>query len=155
MLDYDGTLYQLLEDTIRGAHVGVSRRERRRYLSGTWVRDVPSEALLWWRRRWGEHGYKSPQHIYPTKSPNGCYIGLEMLPRWGKGPDGLWFTPAQHAAVAALWQDIKRRHGLDDKPGRLVGHEDLDAYARWDEIGGWDPGAMRGWPRFDWDKVRR
>lgn len=154
---YDGQLYQMLEDNIYGAHVGISSDERTKYLNGTWVnhKDITATAVAQWKERWPT--YKSPQHLYPTTSPNGCYIGIEMVPLMRARDNGLWFTDAQHEAVQRLANDLAKRHGWPedwvDTP-RLVGHEDVDAFARWDKNGGWDPGAMRLSPRFDWDAIK-
>ncbi len=149
----DGTLYQMLEANIRGAHVGISRRERKRYLNGRWENDVPSGALRLWMNQWED--VKSPQHLYPTKSPNSCYVGVEMLPLLEATEEGLWFTPEQHQALLDLYRQLAVMYNwplctiaLPNK--RFLGHEDIDAYARWQKSGGWDPGALREKPRFDW-----
>lgn len=153
LIDHDGTLYQMLGANVRGAHVGISRSERRRYLSGGWKDDVPTGALWLWMHRW--EGEKSPQHLYPTKSPNGCYVGVEMLPLEEATKDGLWFTPEQHKALLDLYQQLALMYGwslctsvLPSKS--FLGHEDIDAYARWQKSGGWDPGSLRDRPRFSW-----
>lgn len=158
VIDHDGTIFQMLDDDRRGAHVGISLRERLSYLSGRWIinKKIPFKARLLWKNRWPD--FKSPQHLYPTKSPNACYIGVELLPLANEDvePGGLWFTPAQHAAVRDLALDLAGRHGWPEGwmgTPRLVGHEDVDAFARWDGRGGWDPGAMRIRPRFSWDLV--
>ncbi len=156
VIDYDGTIYQIQGDNLRGAHVGVSRAERKKYLSGEWRGDFREEALWHWDQKWKPR--KSPQHLYPTKSPNQCYVGIEMVPiaRKDRLDDGLWFTPAQHRSAAAIACDLARRYGWPDKwweTPRLVAHEDIDAYGRWDRHGGWDPGALRTLHRFDWNLV--
>lgn len=153
----DGTLYQMVEDNIYGAHVGISASERSAYLNGSWInhRDITEDAVAQWRRRWP--GFKSPQHLYPTESPNACYVGIEMVPLPEARDNGLWFSTAQHEAVRILAHDLAQRHGWPDgwmDTPRLVGHEDVDAFARWDKRGGWDPGAMRASPRFDWGYVK-
>lgn len=149
LIDYDGTIHQFVRDDRRGAHVGISRTERECYLDVSWVLDVPRATLELWQTRWGQ---KSPQQLYPGKSPNGAYIGVELLPRL----DGR-FTLAQYRSLARLWIDICQRHDLHARyyypDSRLLGHEDLDAYGRWHKhIGGWDPGALktRGDQLFDW-----
>jgi len=156
LIGYDGTIYQMLEDDRRGAHVGVSALDRMRYLSGRWLKRVKARAVELWRSRW--KGYKSPQHLYPTKSPNSCYIGVEMVPLEEPDEDsGLWFTEAQHEAVAQLANDLAKRHGWPEnwkETPRLVGHEDVSPLTRWDNQGGWDPGALRPRPRFSWAKIR-
>ncbi len=153
VIDHDGTIYQMLPDNRRGAHVGISRKERRGYLSGRWIKETSIPVGFAWRRRWP--GFVSPQHLYPTRSPNSCYVGVELLPLLAQhvGSDGLWFSKAQHRAVGALARDMAERHGWPEgweESPRLVGHEDIDAYARWDRRGGWDPGALRAGPRFSW-----
>lgn len=153
VIDYDGTIYQMLEDNIRGAHVGISVSERLSYLSGRWRKTARALGVELWRERWP--GHRSPQHLYPTRSPNGCYVGVELvpLPSGRVGADGLWFTREQHQAVAELARDLAARHDWPDyweRSPRFLGHEDIDAFARWDLAGGWDPGSMRPRPRFDW-----
>lgn len=155
--DYDGCIYQMLDDNIRGAHIGLSRRDRQDYLSGRWTIGQSAEALAMWRARWP--GKKSPQHLYPTRSPNGCYVGVELLPLAAEdvGDDGLWFTPAQHVAVRNLAWDLAHRHRWPEGwqwSARLLGHEDLTPHSRWQLRGGWDPGALRDIPRFGWARVR-
>jgi len=158
VIGYDGTIYQMLEDDRRGAHVGVSLLDRASYLSGRWLRSkkIQSRVVALWRKRWS--GYKSPQHLYPTRSPNSCYIGVEMIPLPHLSDDNLWFTEEQHVAAAALARDIARRHGWPENwmnTPRLVGHEDISPLTRWDRNGGWDPGALRTTPRFSWAKITR
>lgn len=157
VIGYDGTIHQMLDDDRRGAHVGISLTERATFLSGRWLRKgaLPPKAVALWQARWP--AYKSPQHLYPTQSPNGCYLGVELVPlAERRRENGLWFTDAQHGAVRDLATDIEIRHRF---PGnwrttpRLVGHEDIDAFGRWDPGGGWDPGAMRQKPRFDWGRI--
>jgi hypothetical protein len=156
--DVRGTLYQIQPDDRLAAHVGISASERADYLSGRWrtAWGLPAEAVERWERRWP--GYASPQALYPTKSPNACYVGLELLPLEVAAvkSDGLWYTPEQHEAVALLGVDLARRHswprGWQNSP-RLVGHEDLDAKERWDRGGGWDPGGLRARPRIDWHRI--
>lgn len=157
LIGYDGTIYQMLDDNRRGAHVGVSMLQRLSYLSGRWLRskNLSTKAIALWLRRWP--GYKSPQHLYPTRSPNSCYIGVEMIPLMEPDENtGLWFTPEQHCAARALADDIGQRQGWPEdwkETPRLVGHEDISAFTRWDKNGGWDPAGMRDTPRFDWSKI--
>lgn len=159
-VDYDGTIFQMMPDDWRGAHVGISRKERKAYLSGTWEEELPPGIINQWMARWYWpilHGFKSPQNLYPGRSPNGFYVAIEMVPLLEPTKENLWFTDAQHEAVADLAMDLARRHNwppLWALSPRLLGHEDLDAYARWDKRhGGWDPGALRKRPRFSWEKV--
>ncbi len=154
---WQGELVQITPDDRRVPHVGVSAEERSLYLSAAWTRDrrlndsAVGRWLSWWRVR-------SPQHLFPGPSANGVYVGLELLPLRMPLPSGLWFTDAQHELVARLADDLRRRHGWPAWPttlpcARLLGHEDLDAFGRWDRGGGWDPGALRAAPRFSWRMV--
>ena len=156
VIGWGGDVFQFMPDTYRGAHIGVAKEERKRYLSGDWLWDFQNgTGLDLWKRRWPF--YASPQHLFPGTSPNGAYIGVELVPSLEEDEDGLWFTPDQHQAVVDLLHERALYHKWPDewyRTGRLCGHEDLDAYARWDKGGGWDPGALRMKPRFDWAFVR-
>jgi hypothetical protein len=162
VIGYDGEIVQITADDRRVPHVGVSAEERKLYLSGLWVKErrLAVMPLKLWRGRWG-YG-KSPQHLFPGPSVNGDYVGVELPPL--RDPpiigrmQGLWYTAKQHVAVARLADDLRKRHGWPTFPTqlpcpRLLGHEDLDAFGRWDKGGGWDPGALRAAPRFDWNLV--
>ena len=154
VVDYDGTVYQMLKTNRRGAHIGISKYERKQYLSGRWVQEVSVGGLSHWLTRWKE---KSPQHLYPTKSPNACYIGVELLPLAYTNKEGHWFTQEQHEAVALLYKKLALTYHwplcVEAPHKQFLGHEDVDAYARWQNSGAWDPGAMRKFPRFSWEKV--
>ncbi|GAB4539884.1 MAG: hypothetical protein Tsb0020_53390 [Haliangiales bacterium] len=89
----------------------------------------------------------------------GALRELPPLPRTRRDAEaaapGLWFTEAQHTAVAALAVDIATRNGFArdtgwPRTGRLVGHEDLTPVSRHNRANGWDPGALRDKPRFSW-----
>lgn len=165
VIDHDGTIYQLLDTEIRGAHVGLPRKWRRWYLDGSWRRRVIESGwgigLNLWNKRWP--GLKSPQHMFPGKSPNGAYLGVEFLPLLEAQADGTWFSDAQYAAGRALlvvlacehkWQatllaDLEKGTSSRHAPA----HEDLTPHSRWRRKGGWDPGALRIEPRSNWDKV--
>ncbi|HET6613672.1 MAG TPA: N-acetylmuramoyl-L-alanine amidase [Kofleriaceae bacterium] len=164
VIDYDGKIYQVADDDRRVGHVGVAADERRRYLSGEWERDFSAAAVKRWHERWP--GRKSPQHLYPTRSPNSCYVGCEMLPleevpdpnnpEWTHWFPGMRYTESQHRAAGRLAADLARRHGWPEgwqHTSRLVGHEDIDAYGRWQRAGGWDPGALRERPWVSWSVV--
>ena len=101
------------------------------------------------------------------------YVHVECVPcvyyRDGDGPlitdptvvpmrAGLRFTMAQHETVARLAWDIAQRHGWPRNERwrlntRLLGHEDITPLSRHDGNGGWDPGALREKPYFDWNFV--
>jgi N-acetyl-anhydromuramyl-L-alanine amidase AmpD len=113
-----------------------------------------------WRRQWP--GYQSPQHLYPSRTANADYVGIELIPigaGLGGQPmaPGLRFTRAQHEAVVALGRWLASRHawpvGWALSP-RLVGHEDVQPIQRQDRGGGWDPGSLRERPYFDFEFVR-
>ncbi len=165
VIDHDGTIYQLLDTEIRGAHVGLGGW-RKRYLNGSWrnrmreqLRHLP---LSLWDARWP--GLKSPQHMFPGKTPNGAYLGVEFLPLMHEQADGTWFSDAQYKAATELFGCLWRcyewppmpysgRHAQDKGWSRAPAHEDLTPHSRWKRRGGWDPGALRHKPRFNWAKV--
>ncbi len=154
VIGYDGTIFQIQSDWIRGAHIGTKIGERLSYLSGRWVNKVSTKPLDLWTEKWAH--YKSPQHLFPGRSPNGAYLGVEMIPLLRANKDGTWFTIEQHRAVGRLYEDLCRRHGWPktrEQSPRLIGHEDVSAYSRWQRGGGWDPGALRVSPRFDWGRI--
>lgn len=167
LVGHDGTILQISDEDRRVPHVGIEGWQRESYLSAGWHAKVKPKARLRWLDHWREHfGMKSPQHIYPSTSANDDYIGVELLPALSPSSLGLWHTSQQHEAVAALADDMRRRHRwpvwkryqdegeaiLLPQP-RLLGHEDIDAFDRWDAEGGWDPGALRPRPRFSWMAV--
>ncbi len=172
-----GELYQMTDDRIRVDHVGVYATERRLYLRGGWARGKPDHegrviaaaTVRRWREAWPE--YKSPQHLFAGKAINDRSCGIEMPPCWVGGKyiaeplrPGLWHTAAQHCLYAMLACDLADRHGwrpnwwIDPKGGprspTLPGHCDVDLYGRSQKSGGWDPGALRKSPRWDWPTVQ-
>lgn len=169
---YDGDLVQITADDRVVPHIGVdSKLERPLYLDGRWLTDkrLSATAVKLWQKTWARTSWwtidesMSPQHLYPSTQPNWDYVGLELPPLLKPTSEGLWYTDAQHDLVAKLWIDLAKRHSwagwMDTVTrgrlphNRLLGHEDLDAFERWDRGGGWDPGALRAAPRFDWDRV--
>lgn len=150
-------------------HVGLAAEERRSFLDGHWLEDanrVPRAVVAWWQARWP--GVKSPSHLYPGPSANKVYVGIELIPagRYVKKEDHLasgWvfehgtrpgfdkqrFSVEQYTATARLCNQIAEENGLDlDKPGVLVGHEDLNVYQR----PGYDPGDMN--QTFSWGLLK-
>ncbi len=175
---YNGELWQMTDDRIRVGHVGVSADERRAYLDGRWQRgkrargqrgewlDAPNDFTI---EKWREAfpGHKSPQHLFAARSVNDRSVGIEFVPclygsRYVAEPlrEGLWHTAAQHVAAALLACDLAARWGWPEGwhrvPGdglrllSVLGHEDVDLYGRSQASGGWDPGALRTSPRWDW-----
>ncbi len=157
----DGDLHTLRPTTEKALHCGVSSTERRDFLTGHWQNKLPKNLVTWWKERFP--GVKSPSHLYPSRTANEDYIGIELIPcgTWPRGR-GSWtpvfgrpflsggrFTGAQYMRLAYLVLDIAAEKGiLLDKTGRLVGHEDVNPLTR----EGWDPGAYRGY--FDWAVLR-
>jgi N-acetyl-anhydromuramyl-L-alanine amidase AmpD len=156
VIDPYGSVEKYAKPELVRYHAGVAAEERRSFLDGHWEEDanrIPRDVVAWWKRRWP--GIKSPSHLYPSKSPNKDYIGIELIPAgsyvkskagstsWqfqhGSRPgfDKQRFSVEQYCALAMLCNQLAETHGLDlEKPGVLVGHEDVNPYSR----PGWDPG---------------
>lgn len=158
VIGHDGEIFQVANDFERMPHIGLTTEQRTRYLSGSWVKQVPPAVLKRWRSEWPSHS--SPAHLYPSEFPNTCYVGVEMIPTTGTGVKpwtGLRFTMEQHLAAAAIAKDVATRHEF---PGawwttpRLVGHEDVQLVERHDARGGWDPGWLRDRAYFSMAFVR-
>lgn len=169
VIDQDGSLVQIASERERMGHAGVSAEERRLYLSGEWQEKVSPRTAIRWTERWvfGVHelqDIKSPCHLYPTRSPNDSYIGVELIPNRKAR-----FSDYQYEVLAALVEDIEKRHDLDlhDRGSAaystssylpapcLLGHEDVEPLTRTNRTGGWDPGSLRANPRFDWRRLER
>lgn len=153
VIDQVGMTVQIADEDERAPQAGITTAQRQLYLTGEWEKKVNPKALAMWKARWSNH--KSPSHLYPTRSPNDCYVGIEMIP----DPQAQ-FSKAQVFAAAVLVDDILHRHRIDididaahdlvrGNP-HIVGHEDIEPLERWDAGGGWDPGALRLDSRFDW-----
>lgn len=155
----DGTLIQFRAENEVAYHAATSLAERNSYLSGHWDTDnrLAANVVSWWKLRWPN--FKSPQHLYPTKSPNFSYIGIELVP-CGSHMQNSWtpafgipatpvgrYTAQQYQRLAILVTDIGKAWHFPDgwhRSNRLVGHEDVNPITR----PGWDPGAMLG--HFSW-----
>lgn len=156
-------------------HAGVSEAQRLKFLHEDWTTDIDDHVVEWWRARWP--GVKSPQHLYPTASPNLAYVGVEMVPcgiikgaefrpLWGKpAHPGARFTLAQYVAAADIALEMNRRFeifppeariyytgpsslGTLQLGARVCGHEDVNPVTR----PGWDPGSLTGawsWELFN------
>lgn len=132
-----------------------------------WEDDLPASMVARWKARWEWEGVDGPSDLYPTKYANSCYVHVEMPPCvFNHGSKlytaaepmakGLRFTKAQHDGIVALSVDMAQRNGWPDfwwESGRFVGHEDISPVTRHVKLGGWDPGALRASPWFDWDYV--
>jgi len=158
VLDHDGTFHQLAPDNVLTHHCGGD--DRAEYLDGSWIKLAAPAAVAAWHAQWGPR-FKHPYELFPSKSPNNEYVGVEMIP-CGDGfgeamRPGLRFSKAQHDACIDLAQEMAARHqwprGWHRTP-RLVGHEDVQLLNRMDKNGGWDPGQLRAKPYFDFEYVR-
>ncbi len=172
VVGWDGTVWQVMDETLKAQHIGFLPNDRESFLDGSWVDELASKepqrpnVPTLWKARWPS--FKSPAHLFPGPSPNQVYVGIEMIPLTGAvgQPAPLIsngvarkYTDAQHQTVAKLIADIAARWNLPDEiwdasSGRLVGHEDVNPLERSVASGGWDPGALRDVPQFDWDYVR-
>lgn len=158
VIDHDGVVYQIAPDWVQTAHAGSSNRPA--YLNGAWKSRISQTALRHWSGQWGNL-YSNPYGLFPSKSPNTDYVGIEMIPV-GNGfgtpakPD-LLFTEAQHVNVAKLCREIGDNNKFPsgwETTSRLVGHEDIAPIERSQKAGGWDPGYLRDKPHFDFPRVR-
>jgi N-acetyl-anhydromuramyl-L-alanine amidase AmpD len=141
-------------------HAGVSVSDRAAYLSGEWETNgrTPKAIVDWWKVKWT--GKRSPQHLYPTKSPNACYVGIELIPCGVYQSGSSWtpllgtpatpkgrYTAAQYTMLARLAVLLAERFDWPtgwETTSRLVGHSDVDPKDR----PGWDPGEYNGWFSF-------
>lgn len=160
VIDFDGTVYQVANEVEKMPHIGLTAERRKQYLSGAWKKLAPPALVARWQAAWP--GYKSPAHLYPGSSPNGAFVGVEMIPITGTTElpmaPGLLFTQQQHALAAGLACDIATRNAFPpgwSRSSRLVGHEDVGLLDRMDKGGGWDPGALRERQYFDMVFVRK
>lgn len=150
VIGWDGAVIALCDEDHVAPHVGFAESERVAYDRPTWHRGTMAPWIDAWRPR----GISSPLQLYPGSTPNRAFIGVELLPlEQAARAGGVWFSPLQHEAVADLAADIFARYALLPRADHLVGHEDLNPLRRWDAGGGWDPGARRARPRFDWPLV--
>lgn len=157
VLDHDGVLYQIAPDDVITHHAGGP--DRAHYVSGAWTKRCSAAAVEQWRLAWPEH--TSPATLYPSRSPNSDFIGVEMIPvgdGYGvaAGP-GLRFTQAQLDTVDKLARDCAERHQWPAgwyETSRLLGHEDVQPIRRHDRKGTWDPGYLRAAPYFSFPAVR-
>ena len=122
VVGFDGTIAQIADEHERAMHIGLPAGDRQAYLLGTWKKKLPARYVAAWTARWPQ--YKSPSHLYPGKSPNAAYVGIELLP-WQAG------CPGDTARTGAALHDRaarrdrgpgpRRRHALDI-PRRLGAH---------------------------------
>lgn len=148
VIDELGDIYVVTEESLCPPHCGVDGWQREMMLpspghpNGEWVHEVSEVGLHLWRKKWP--GFMSPQFLFPSKSGNSDYIGVEVIPVNGPIPI---FTDEARRSLDTLEIEIGVRNGMNlRKPGSLVFHEDLDPFERWDHYGGFDPGALRTIP---------
>lgn len=149
---WDGHLVQVVDEEEIALHVGLTPAQHLAYEDGTWRKKIDARH---WDEAWP--GLRSPLDL-SHGSANAVSIGVEMLPverpvNVDGEPVPLWFTDAQHEAIEDLAADVFGRHAITPARTALVGHEDVGPLDRWDAGGGWDPGARRARPRFDWGRV--
>lgn len=135
---------------------------------------IANEAVRRWRTAWPQH--RSPQYLFPSRFVNEDSVASEMPPCGPHLPGspapmrpGLRHTTEQHVAAGLLAFDLALRLGWaesaapmqwwsehgSERPTQLLGHEDVDLYGRSNKGGGWDPGALRAEPWWDWAYVIR
>lgn len=159
----DGRIIEFRAPNETAYHAATSASEREAFLNGSWATSNKLDQALvqWWKLRWPK--YKSPQHLYPSKSPNGSYIGVELVP-CGTYSANSWqpvlampatpkgrYTARQYQALALLGSHLAGAYSWPDswwETPRLAGHCDVNLFSR----PGWDPGAYRGW--FSWLLLR-
>ena len=157
----DGTIIRFANHLEVRYHAATSPADRASFLDGSWETSakVPKGVVDWWKLRWP--GVKSPQHLYPGKTPNQAYIGIELIP-CGVYQGNSWepvmgtpatprgrFTGQQYGALAVLALMLHAQLGIDIfEPRRMLGHEDVNPITR----PGWDPGSYHGW--FSWSLFR-
>ncbi len=157
VIDTDGAVYRIVDESMIPAHCGVQSWMRRVMLDGSWEDYCPPEMVRQWRKAWGRR-WESPQHMFTGTNANWRYRGTELIPT----RDRLYTGPQLEALCKRLaWSSrtYKIPHLSLTQPQRLLGHEDLNPFptakdGRADTKGGWDPGARRAVPRFDWAHVR-
>ena len=145
----DGTRVRVVSPDLVAPHCGVSGAQRRMMLDGTWRAWCSDLGEKLWGERWP--GVKSPQHLFPTASPNDSYEGLEHWKLDANDPEtGTPYTVAQYRSCAQWIVERERTWGFVAEGRRLVTHEDVQPFERWVASGGHDPGVLRVVPTYDW-----
>jgi hypothetical protein len=152
VVDFNGTIYATCDERLVAWHAGWVHVGGVKLFRSGWT------APDWWSRVWSRHGAATPIDLLPkgARSPNYRTIGIELLLL----PD-MSYTPQQYKALARLVVDIQQRNPdlqIQQAPSRaLLGHEDFAPVTaeggRADPHGGWDPGAHRDRPFFDWQRL--
>lgn len=148
VIGWSGELAIIADDVVQAWGCVIGLPELRRYQLG-WA-DGTEPLAKRWRAAWPT--MTTPMSLFPDGIPNNVYLHVELLERCP-------YSPAQYEVLAAWIADIWQRYSLPlsyraaREAGRLVGHEDVNPLARFNKEGGWDPGALREEPRFDWHRV--
>jgi hypothetical protein len=152
VVDFNGTIYATCDERFVAWHAGWVHAGGAKLFRSGWT------APGWWSRVWSQHGAATPIDLLPkgARSPNYRTIGIELLLL----PD-MSYTSQQYTALARLVVDLQRRNPdlqITQAPSRaLLGHEDFAPVTaeggRADAHGGWDPGAHRDRPFFDWQRL--
>lgn len=148
VIDGGGNIAQLAPDDVLTNHCGGPNRSK--YFSGEWTKLVSPKTLELWTELWAP--FQHPYQLFPSRSPNEDLVGIELIPTITAG-----YTASQIDALVKLVHDIGARNRFPrgwHQTCRLVGHEDVDPISRSDRGGGYDPGALRDKPRFDWVSLR-
>lgn len=144
----DGRVVQVAPFERIAWHAGITDAQAKLYASGAWRKRVAPEALALWDARWP--GKKGPLDI--VAGPwNHTLIGVELVPTGSAkyvGADKV-YTGAQYESLVLLIDGLREMFG----DLVLVGHEDIEPLERCNAGGGWDPGAMRLEPWFDWGRL--
>jgi len=110
----------------------------------------------WWRARWehlpsrrGGPCCLSPFDLLTPeqKTPNTRSVAIEFIQHGGQ----LKLTTMQYINGHELLADICARHELPIDQAHVLGHEDLDPWARGSASGGWDPAGAGSAIQFSWD----
>ena len=151
VIDFNGAIYATCDEQERGRHAGwLDFGGAGFWTSGAW------SPPAWWRAAWPDAA--TPVDLLPTDaaSPNTDSIGIELLIHHQH------YTHDQYVALARLIADLATRYPAlrptaAPEAQRLLGHEDVDPRTgeggRANAGGGWDPGAHRDAPFFDWDRL--
>jgi uncharacterized protein DUF2272/N-acetylmuramoyl-L-alanine amidase-like protein len=152
VIDFNGTIHATCDERLVAHHSGWVHPGGRDLFASGW------RAPEWWSRIWSRHGARTPIDLLPkgVRSPNSRTLGVELMIL----PD-LSYTAEQYRALARLVVDIRQRYPDvvgGPVPNRgLLGHEDFAPVTgkggRADARGGWDPGAHRSNPYFDWGRL--
>lgn len=167
IVGYHGQIVQVGDEWYQARGVGMTEQIAS-IRAGRFHRDLSATAVKHWLKAWP--GLSSPLDLFPGSSANQAYVHVELPPCiWHNTERGRRefsaprhshnsrYTRAQHDAIVELACDIARRHQWPSNwftTSRLLGHEDLSPLTRSTSSGGWDPGALREQPRFDWGYVR-